>query len=112
MWTLEFYGAHSNSGSRADIVLIAPSKETFYYSYRLEYHCTNIIVEYESLIIGINLVIDKGVTHLRVIDSDLITSQVLLDFATENDKLKRYCDFAIYIEKYFEIVSIKEVPRE
>jgi hypothetical protein len=91
IWTLEFDGAHSSSGSGAGIVLIAPSKETYYYSYRLEYHCTNNVVEYEALIIGLNLAIDKGIMHLRVIeDLDLIVSQVLLNFATNNERLKRY----------------------
>jgi ribonuclease HI len=110
---LEFDGAHSSSGSGAGIVLTTPSKETFYYSYRLEYHCTNNVVEYEALIIGLNLAIDKGVTHLKVIgDSDLIVSQVLLDFAAKNERLKRYRDFTRSIAKSFEIVSIKAVPRE
>jgi hypothetical protein len=41
IWTLEFDGAHLIFGSRAGIVLKTPSRETFYYSYRLGYHCTN-----------------------------------------------------------------------
>jgi ribonuclease HI len=93
--------------------LTTPSKETFYYSYRLEYHCTNNVAEYEALILGLNLAIDKGVTHLRVIrDSDLIVSQVLLDFAAKNERLKRYRDFARSIANSFEMVTIKAVPRE
>jgi len=111
LWTIEFDGSHSSYGSGVGIVLIAPSHETFYYSYRLEYHCTNNIVEYEALILGLNLAIDKGVTHLRVIgDSDLIVSQVLLDFATKNEKLKRNGDLARPISKSFEMVTIKVVP--
>jgi hypothetical protein len=64
MWTLEFDGGHSSFGSGVGIVLTAPSKETFYYSYRLEYHCTNNVAKYEALILGLNLEIDKGITHL------------------------------------------------
>jgi hypothetical protein len=41
IWTLEFDGAHSSSGSGEGIVLTTPFRETFYYSYRLEYHCKN-----------------------------------------------------------------------
>jgi ribonuclease HI len=85
MWTLEFDGSHSSYGSGIGIVLTTPSKETFYYSYRLQYHCIKNIFEYEALILGLNLEIDKSITHLRVIgDSDLIVSQVLLDFASKN----------------------------
>jgi len=113
LWNLEFDGSHSSSGSGDEIVLIAPSPETFYYTYRLEYHYTNNIVEYEALILGLNLAIDKGVTHLRLIgDSNLIVSQVLLNFATKNEKMKRYRDLAGSISKSFEMVSIKVVPRE
>jgi hypothetical protein len=89
IWTLEFDGSHSSSGSGVGIVLTTPSGEAFYYSYRLEYHCTNNIAEYEALILGFNLAIDKGVTYLRAKgDSDLIVSQVLMKFATKNEKLK------------------------
>jgi ribonuclease HI len=113
IWTLEFDGSHSSSGSGVGIVLTTPSREAFYYSYRLEYHCTNNIVEYEALILGLNLAIDKGVTYLRVKgDSDLIVSQVLLKFATKNEKLKKYRDFAQSLSKSFKIVSIEAIPRE
>jgi len=113
IWTFKFDGAHFSSGSGAGIVLTSPSKENFYYSYRLEYHCTNNVVEYKALIIGLNLAIDKGVKHLKVIgDSYLIVSQVLLDFVAKNERLKMYCDFGISIAKSFEVVSIEAVPRE
>jgi ribonuclease HI len=105
IWTLEFDGAHSSSGSGVGIVLTVPSKETYYYSCRLEYHCTNNVAEYKTLIIGRSLAIGKGITHLRVIgDSDLIVSQVLLNFAAKNERLKRYRDFARSVAKAFEVV--------
>jgi hypothetical protein len=65
------------------------------------------------LIIGINLEIDKGITLFRVIgDSYLILSQVLLNFSTKNERLKRYRDFARFVVKSFEVVLIEVVPRE
>jgi ribonuclease HI len=100
-------------GSGVGIILTTPSKETFHYSYRIEYHCTNNVVKYEALIIGLNLAIDKGVTHLKFVgDSDLIVSQVLLDFVAKNERLKRYRDFTRSITKSLKRVSIKAVPRE
>jgi ribonuclease HI len=113
IWTLEFDGSHSCSGSGARIVLTTPSGEAFYHSYRLEYHCTNNIVEYEALILGLNLAIDKGVTHLRgKVDSDLIVSQVMMKFATKNENLKKYRDLAQSLSKSFKIVSLEAIPRE
>jgi ribonuclease HI len=113
MWTIYFDGAHSNFVSGAGIVLTSPSRETFYFSYRLEYHCKNNVVEYEALIIGFNLAIDRKIKYLRVIgDSDLVVSQVLLNFSTKNERLKRYQDLARDIAKHFEVISIEAVPKE
>jgi hypothetical protein len=60
IWTLEFDGSRSSNGSGAGVVLTAPSGEVFYRSYRLEFDCTNNVAEYEALILGLNLAIDKG----------------------------------------------------
>jgi ribonuclease HI len=113
MWTLEFDSAHSSFGSGAVIILTTPSKETFYFSYRLEYHYTNNVVEYEALIIGLNLAMDRKINYLRVIgDSDLVVSQVLLNFSKNNERLKRYRDLARDTTNYFEVISIEEFPRD
>jgi ribonuclease HI len=113
IWTLEFNGSHSNSGLGIGIVLTAPSGEVFYRSYRMEFHCTNNISEYEALILGLNLAIDKGITHLKVkVDLDLIVSQVMMRFATKNEKLKKYQDMAQSLSKSFRIVSVEAIPRE
>jgi ribonuclease HI len=113
IWTLEFDGSRSSSGSGAGVVLTAPSGEVFYHSYRLEFSCTNNVAEYEALILGLNLAIDKGATILEVKgDSDLIVSQVLMRFATKNEKLKKYRDVAQNIAKTFKRISLEAVPRE
>jgi ribonuclease HI len=113
IWTLEFDGSHSSSGSGTGVVLTAPSGDVFYRSYRLEFQCTNNIAEYEALILGLNLALDKGVTILEVKgDSYLIVSQFFMRFATKNDKLKKYRDVAQTLSKSFKKVSIEAVPRE
>jgi ribonuclease HI len=113
IWTLEFDGSLSGNGSGAGVVLTAPSGEVFYRSYRLEFNCTNNVAEYEALILGLNLAIDKGATILEVKgDSDLIVSQVLMRFATKNERLKKYRDMAQNISKTFKRISLEAVPRE
>lgn len=51
VWTLEFDGAHSSSRFSVGIVLIAPLHEATFFSYKIEFNCTNNIVEYEALTI-------------------------------------------------------------
>jgi ribonuclease HI len=76
-WTLEFDGSHSSFGSRANIFLMSPSKEATYFSYILEYDCTNNVTEYKAFLIGFNLSMDRNIRRLKVIcDPDLIFSQV------------------------------------
>jgi len=72
-WGLYFYGTHLSSGSGVGIVLISPDNKTTLFSYMLEFNCTNNIVEYESLILGMNISIDICIKSLHVReDSDLI----------------------------------------
>lgn len=57
-WTLEFNGAHSSSRSGVRVVFISLDKEVTFFSYRLKFDCTNNIVEYGALILGLNITID------------------------------------------------------
>jgi ribonuclease HI len=83
-WGLDFYGVHSSSGSGVGIVLRSPDNETTLFSYRLEFNCTKNIVEYEALILGMNLAIDMNLKSLHVRgDSDLIVLWVIKNFATK-----------------------------
>jgi ribonuclease HI len=113
IWTLEFDGAHSNSGSGAGIVLVAPSHEATLFSYRLEFDCTNNIVEYEALIIGLDLALDRKIKCLRVIgDSDLVVSQVKKKFVAKNERLRKYRNSIWDTIELFDAFSIEVVPRE
>jgi hypothetical protein len=72
-WGLYFDGSHSSTGSGVGLVLRSPDNETTLFSYKLEFNYTNNIVEYEALILGLNLYIDMNIKTLHVRgDSDLI----------------------------------------
>ena len=93
IWILEFDGEHSNSRSRARIVLITHSEEATFFSYRLEYDCKNNIVEYKSLLIGFNLALNRNIKFLKVTgDSNMVFSQVKLKFVAKNVRLRKYRD--------------------
>jgi ribonuclease HI len=112
-WGLDFDGAHSSTGSGAGIVLRSPDNETTLFSYRLEFNCTNNIVEYKALILGINLAIDMNIKTLHVKgDSDLIISQVNKKFTAKNPRLKQYRDVVWDAIKKFDNFSIESIPRE
>jgi ribonuclease HI len=102
-WTLEFDGAHSSSGSGVGVVFLSPDKEATYFSYRLEFDCTNNIVEYEALLLGLNLTIDMKINFLHIRgDSYLIVSQVKRDFSAKKPRLKQYRDVVWDVMKNFD----------
>jgi ribonuclease HI len=112
-WGLYFDGAHPSSRSGVGVVLISPDKETTLFSYIIEFNCTNNIAEYESLILGVNLVIDMNIKSFHVRgDLDMIVSQINRNFSTKNPRLKQYRDVVWDSMKTFDDFSIEAIPRE
>ena len=71
------------------MVFISPRKETFRYSFSLSFTCTNNIVEYEVLLLGLKEAIKHNIKCLHVIgDFELVVSQVRMSYASKNKRLK------------------------
>jgi ribonuclease HI len=79
----------------------------------LEYDCINNVTEYETLLVGLNLAINRRIRHITVIgDSNLVVSQIILKFSTKNERLRKYIDLVRNTMKHFEEISIEVIPRE
>ena len=52
-WIIYFDGSKTLEGSGASCVIIDPGKNKHFISCRLEFECTNNIVEYEALVQGL-----------------------------------------------------------
>jgi ribonuclease HI len=77
VWTLYFDGSKSQEGSGVGCILIDPKGKQNFMSYRLEFECTNNIVEYKALVQGLKKSIDLNVKELKVFeDSEIIARQV------------------------------------
>ena len=64
---------------------------TFSFSFRLEFEATNNIVEYEALLLGLEIAKDVGIKMLSIKgDSDSVVSQVRSRFACKCESLRRY----------------------
>jgi ribonuclease HI len=112
-WGLDFDGAQSSARSGAGIVLRSPDNETTLFSCKPNFKCSDNIAEYETIILGVNLVTDMNIKSLHVRgDSNLIISQVNKKFATKNPRLKHYKDVVWDAMKKFENFFIESIPRE
>lgn len=77
-----FDGGCSKTSSKVEIVFISPSKTHIMFSYRLEFDCTNNVVEYEALALRLDRDLSKGIQYQKIVgDSNLIVSQVKGSFS-------------------------------
>ncbi len=74
---------------------------------------TNNVAEYEALIAGLELALERGLTELEVfVDSQLVASQVKGEWKIKNDRLRALAVRARSLLGRFERSSITQVPRE
>jgi ribonuclease HI len=105
-------GSWGTFGVGAATILISPSKIKTYYAARLEFNCTNNIVEYEALLLGLRKLRAKGVRRAVLkSDSQFITRQVDKISKARYPKLKKYLDIVRRMEASFEGFSAKNIPR-
>lgn len=77
IWSMYFDGSRDKNGSAAGVMLISPTLERYYFSFTLQFNCTNNVAEYESLIQGLLLAQKRGIQALSVYgDSELVVNQV------------------------------------
>ena len=61
------------------------------YSYKLDFPCTNNIVEYEALLLGLHLLKKLEAKRISVLgDSELIIRQIKGEYSAKNPRLREY----------------------
>ncbi|XP_050369176.1 uncharacterized protein LOC126787313 [Argentina anserina] len=82
-WVLYFDGSSPDHLSRAGVALVNPSIARHWYSFQLEWKCTNNQAEYETIIIGLELLLDLEVIEVEVLgDSLQVINQLKAQLAT------------------------------
>jgi ribonuclease HI len=91
MWHMHFDGACSNEGNGVGIILYSPVGKIHNFSFRLEFTCTNNVVEFEALLLGIENAYNLGCGHLTIFgDSELVVNLVRKIYNPNNKLMKRY----------------------
>lgn len=77
IWSMYFDGSRNRNGAGAGVMLVSPTQIRYYFSFRLQFSCTNNVAKYESLIQGLLLAQKRGIQALKVYgDSELVVNQV------------------------------------
>ncbi|XP_057835841.2 uncharacterized protein LOC131046185 [Cryptomeria japonica] len=113
LWSMEFDGRCSSSGSGVGVVLIPPQGKVIPYALKLEFQSTNNTAEYEALLLGLVEARRLQIKMLKVRgDAELIVKQVRGLFVVKNKRLIHYRNRVWDKIKAFYAFSIEAVPRE
>ena len=105
-------GSWGTFGAGAAAVLVAPSKVRTCYATRLDFSCTNIIAEYEALLLGLQKLKAMGIRKaILKTDSQVISGHIDKSCKARDPKLEKYLDTARRLEASFEGFSVKNIPR-
>jgi ribonuclease HI len=109
--SLNFDGSKSK-GVGAGCVLIDLAGNTIFISFRLEFKCTNNIIEYEALLQGIRKALDMDVHNLMVFgDSKIMVRQVRNSIHCLSPHLKIYQTEVWSLMQKFPAFNINSIPR-
>jgi ribonuclease HI len=111
-WTVFCDGSWGTFGAGATAVLIAPSKVRTCYAVKLDFSCTNNIVEYEALLLGLRKLKAMGIRRAVLkTDSQVISGHVDKSCKARDPKLEKYLDTVRRLEASFEGFSVKNISR-
>jgi ribonuclease HI len=111
-WTLFFDGSSRGEGAGAGVLLLAPQGDQFKYMIHLDFKATNNMAEYEALLYGLSTTLSLGVRRLLVKgDSQLIIKQVRGECCCNDPQMAAYLLRARELEKDFEILDLRHIPR-
>ncbi|XP_075665506.1 uncharacterized protein LOC142635191 [Castanea sativa] len=112
MWKVHVDGAANQKGSGVGLVLVSPEGVTLEKSLRLGFSATNNEAEYETLLVGMNMVQKMdGKTVQMFSDSQLVVGQVEGKLEAKDPRMQGYLTRVSYIQSKFESFSLLHVSR-
>jgi ribonuclease HI len=111
-WTMFYDGSWGTFGAGATAVLVATSKVRTCYAAKLDFSCTNNIVEYEALLLRLRKLRAMGIRRaILKTDSQVISGHVDKSSKARDPKLEKYLDTDRRLEASFKGFSVKNIPR-
>ncbi|XP_072090664.1 uncharacterized protein [Arachis hypogaea] len=112
-WRFHVDRASNQTSGGAGIILENPAVVIYEQSTKFEFPVSNNQAEYETLLGGLTLAREVGVTRLEVCsDSQVVISQVNGSYQARDSLLQKYLEKVRGLCKQFEEVTIQHVPRE
>ncbi|XP_012435054.1 uncharacterized protein LOC105761698 [Gossypium raimondii] len=112
-WKLNFDGALNAVGNRIGVVLVSPNGDHYPFTNKLDFDCTNNMVECEACIMGIHVAIEHKIKVLEVYgDSALVIYQLKGERETRDPKLIEYRRLVLELIKEFDDITFCYLQRD
>jgi ribonuclease HI len=117
VWTIHCDGVWCHAGADAAAIITSPTGVKYRYAARLSFalesdRCTNNIVEYEAVILGLRKLQALGVTTCIVrTDSKVVAGQVEKEYLAKDPALMQYLTAVRSLEKQFKGFTLQHVDR-
>jgi ribonuclease HI len=112
LWNMNFDGAASKEGDGAGVWIIPPKSGSKLFSYKFSFDCTNNMVEYEALILGLKTLKDLGAKRIVVHgDFELIINQVKGIYQSKDPRMRAYINMVLDVLENFTEYNLSVVPR-
>ena len=66
-WKLYFDGSRHQNGVGIGVLIISPDGEPTKIMFELNYECSNNETEYEALILGLEILLNRGMRNVKII---------------------------------------------
>jgi ribonuclease HI len=113
LWKLFFDGSACREGQSIGVVLITTRGAIFEQSAHLEYFCTNNQAEYETILLGLQILSSMGVKHVKAFGDSLLVVQQIDDvFQCFDKSLNAYINKCLKIITLFDDFIVQHVSRD
>ncbi|XP_070058084.1 uncharacterized protein [Nicotiana tomentosiformis] len=112
-WKMYFDGVVHRGGAGVGVVFVTSQGEVLPYSFTLTQLCSNNVVEYQALILGLEIAVDMNQLQLQVFgDSQLVVNQLLGSYEVKKPELRPYNDYTKNLIGWLDDVTIQHMPRK
>ena len=112
IWKLFVDGAANAQGSGTRLILTSPEGIDIKYALKFGFQASNNEVEYEAVIVGLNLVHSLEVDQLEVCsDSQLVVKQIEDTYEAKGEKMILYLKKVRELLRKFVLVQVRHIPR-
>ena len=112
IWRLSVDEAANAQGSGASLILTSSEEIDIEYGLRFGFRASNNEVEYEAVIVGLNLTHSMEVDQVEVCsDSQLVVKQIKDSYEAKGEKMILYLKKVRELLKKFVRVQVKHIPR-